>query len=126
MAIFPPELRYAASHEWVRLEGDVATVGISDFAQSELGDIVFIELPEVGRVLQVGESFGTVESVKSVSEVYAPVSGTVIEVNATATTDTEIVNRDPYQLGFLVKLRINDPAEFDALLDAEAYQATAH
>ena len=126
MANFPPDLRYAATHEWVRLEGDLATVGITDFAQSELGDIVYIELPEVGRVLQAGESFGTVESVKSVSEVYAPVAGTVTAVNPAVAADTEIVNRDAFGQGYLMVIRVNDVADVDGLLDAEAYQATTH
>jgi glycine cleavage system H protein len=126
MAVFPPELRYASTHEWVRLDGDLATIGITDFAQSELGDIVFIELPEAGRVLQVGETFGTVESVKSVSEVYAPIAGTVTEVNAAVVTDSELVNRDPFGKGYLMVIRVNDPAEVNTLLDAEAYQATTH
>jgi glycine cleavage system H protein len=111
------------SHEWVRVEGDAATIGITDFAQSELGDVVFVELPEVGRVLQAGEVFGQVESVKSVSNVYAPVAGEVIEVNAGLEADTSKINSDPYGDGFMIKVKLTDTTSLDGLLDAEKYQA---
>lgn len=123
MASYPADLRYAKSHEWVKLEGDVATVGISDFAQSELGDVVYVELPEVGRALQADESFGSVESVKTVSDIYAPVAGTVVEVNAALGAQSELVNTDPYGKGYLLKLRVDDPASVAQLLDAAGYQA---
>jgi glycine cleavage system H protein len=123
MSSFPADLRYVKTHEWIKLEGDVATVGITDFAQSELGDVVYVELPEPGRVLQAGESFGSVESVKTVSDIYAPVAGTVVEVNAALGAQSELVNSDPYGKGYLLKLRVDDPASVEALLDAAAYQA---
>jgi glycine cleavage system H protein len=123
MSDIPADLKYAKSHEWVRLDGDIATVGITDFAQSELGDVVFVELPEVGRALAAGESFGSVESVKTVSDIYAPVAGVVVEVNPTLGARSELVNEAPYGDGFLVKIRVSDPAEAGALLDAEAYGA---
>jgi glycine cleavage system H protein len=123
MASYPADLRYAKSHEWVKLEGDVATVGITDFAQSELGDVVYVELPEVGRALQAEESFGSVESVKTVSDIYAPVAGTVVEVNAALGAQSELVNTDPYGKGYLLKLRVNDPSAVATMLDAAAYQA---
>lgn len=122
MAKVPDELKYTTSHEWVRLEGDVATIGITDHAQSELGDVVFVELPEVGRKLQKGESFGSVESVKTVSDIYAPVAGEVIAVNSAIGGDSGLVNTDPYGSGFLIQIR---PAGelTDDLLDAAAYSA---
>jgi glycine cleavage system H protein len=123
MSDIPADLKYAKSHEWVRLDGDIATVGITDFAQSELGDVVFVELPAVGRALAAGESFGSVESVKTVSDIYAPVAGVVVEVNPTLGARSELVNEAPYGDGFLVKIRVSDPAEAGALLDAEAYGA---
>lgn len=122
----PVELKYTESHEWVKVEGDIATVGITDFAQSELGDIVFVSLPEPGRILKKGDSFGAVESVKTASDLYTPVSGEVLEANEVATTQTELVNTDPYGKGFLVKLRLSDPSEVDALLSADAYGKLAH
>lgn len=123
MSNVPAELKYAESHEWVRLEGEIATIGITDFAQSELGDVVFVELPEVGRVLQAGEVFGQVESVKSVSDVYAPIGGEVVEANKTLEADTSLINSDPYGTGFMLKIRVADAAQLDGLLDAAKYQA---
>jgi glycine cleavage system H protein len=121
MSSIPAELKYTKSHEWVRLEGDVATIGITDFAQSELGDIVFVELPNEGRVLNAGDSFGSVESVKTVSDVYAPVSGTVVEVNSALGAQSELVNSDPYGKGYMLKIRV-DSTEFEGLLTADEYQ----
>lgn len=118
----PEDLKYTKSHEWIRIEGDVATIGITDHAQSELGDIVFIEMPEVGRVVQIDEAFGTVESVKTVSDLYAPVGGEVIETNATLGAQSELVNTDPYSGGWMVKVRISNPSEVEELLDAADYE----
>ena len=124
MSSYPANLRYAKSHEWIVLDGDVATIGITDFAQSELGDVVYVDLPEVGRALQAGDSFGSVESVKTVSDIYAPVAGTVVETNAALGAQSELVNSDPYGKGYLIKIRVNDPSSLDGLLDAEAYKST--
>ncbi len=123
MSTYPANLRYAKSHEWILLEGDVAIIGITDFAQSELGDVVYVELPEVGRALQAGDTFGSVESVKTVSDIYAPVAGTVVEVNPALGAQSELVNTDPYGAGFLLKLKISDASSLDSLLDADAYKA---
>lgn len=121
MANTPDELKYAKTHEWTRLEGDIATVGITDHAQSELGDVVYVDLPSVGRVLKAGDSFGSVESVKTVSDVYAPVGGEVVEVNEALSSQSELVNEDPYGKGFMIKIRVENPAELDALLSAADY-----
>lgn len=119
----PNELKYAATHEWLRVEGDdIVTVGITDHAQDALGDVVFVELPEVGRVLSAGEEAGVVESVKAASDVYAPASGEVIEINAALEDEPETVNGSPYGDGWFYKLRISDPSELDDLLDAAGYQ----
>jgi len=116
----PEELQYTRSHEWVRTEGDTATIGITDHAQDELGDIVFIELPEQGATLEAGDSFGTLESVKAVSDLYAPVGGEVIEVNEALDSSPEKINEDPYGEGWIVKLRVSDePAD---LLSASDYE----
>lgn len=123
MALVPEDLRYTSSHEWVRVEGDLLVIGITDFAQSELGDVVYVELPEPGRALGQGESFGTVESVKTVSELYAPVAGQIVEVNEALKAQAELVNSDPYGGGFLIKLRPTDSTATDTLLDASAYTA---
>jgi len=124
MSNVPNELKYAKTHEWVRLEGDVATVGITEFAQSELGDVVYVDLPTVGRVLQAGDSFGSVESVKTVSDVYAPVAGEVIETNEALGAQSELINSDPYGKGYMVKLRVSDPSQIESLLDAAGYTAS--
>lgn len=118
MSTIPEELRYARTHEWVRVEDDVATVGITEHAQDELGDVVFLELPEVGASFGAGESFGTVESVKAVSDLYAPVSGEVVEVNDALTDSPEKINDDPYGDGWVVRLRVSEDAE---LLSAGEY-----
>jgi glycine cleavage system H protein len=119
----PNDLRYTKTDEWVRVEGEIATIGITDYAQSELGDIVYMELPEPGRVLQVDEMFGTVESVKAVADLYAPLAGEVVEANAAVTQRAELVNEDPYGEGWLIKVQIADPSELDNLLTAEQYAA---
>ncbi|MFO7578153.1 MAG: glycine cleavage system protein GcvH [Pelovirga sp.] len=119
---FPDELKYTEEHEWVLIEDDIVTIGISDFAQHQLGDVVFVELPEIGDSLEAGKPFGVVESVKAVSDVYAPVSGEVIEVNSDLPDEPELLNSSPYEDGWMVKLKLNDPAELDDLMDAAAYQ----
>lgn len=123
MSNVPAELRYARSHEWVRVDGDLATVGITDHAQHELTDVVFVELPAVGRRLQAGEACAVVESVKTASDVYAPVSGEVVAVNEHLTAHPDLVNRDPYGEGWFFRVRLSRPAEVAALLDASAYRA---
>ena len=123
MSSIPEDLRYTPTHEWVRLEGEIATVGISDFAQSELGDVVYVDLPEAGRMLAVGDTFGSVESVKTVSDLYSPVAGEVIEVNSALKSQSELVNSDPYGKGFLVKIRVSGTPE--GLLDPAAYAPLA-
>jgi len=125
MSNIPADLKYAKTHEWVRLEGDIATIGITDFAQSELGDVVYVDLPNVGRVLAAEDPFGSVESVKTVSDVYAPIAGEVVEANELLGAQSELLNTDPYGKGFLIKLRVADPAELDGLLDADGYTAVA-
>ncbi|MCW5547884.1 MAG: glycine cleavage system protein GcvH [Opitutaceae bacterium] len=122
MSNVPADLRYAKSHEWVKLADDgTATVGITDYAQNSLGDITFVQLPKVGAVLAAGSPFGVVESVKAASDLYAPVSGTVIEVNAALDAAPETVNQDSYGAGWMLKLRLTQPAEAAALHDAAAY-----
>ncbi|PNU19359.1 glycine cleavage system protein H [Geothermobacter hydrogeniphilus] len=119
---FPEELKYTAEHEWVLSEADIATVGISDFAQDALGDVVFVELPEVGTQVEAGKPFGVVESVKAVSDVYAPLSGEVVEVNAELPDAPEMVNTSPYEDAWMIKIRVSDQAELESLMDAAAYQ----
>jgi glycine cleavage system H protein len=119
---FPKNLRYSEEHEWVRVEGNKAYIGITAFAQSELGDIVFVELPEVGSTIQQDEPFGSVESVKTVSELYAPVTGKVIEVNGELEDAPELVNSSPYEQAWMIAVELSDPAELDKLLDAEKYE----
>jgi glycine cleavage system H protein len=122
MAQVPAELKYAKTHEWVRLEGDLAVIGITDHAQHELTDVVFVELPSVGRVLRAGEACAVVESVKTASDLYAPVSGEVVEANTALSSDPGLVNREPYGQGWFFRVRLSNPAEVDSLLCAEAYQ----
>ena len=122
MSETPNDRRYTREHEWVKLDGDIATVGITDFAQSELGDVTYVEMPQVGRQIGQGESFGVVESVKAVSDVYAPVSGEIVEVNGALEGQPEKVNSSPYEDAWLIKLRVQNPGEVDQLLDATAYQ----
>lgn len=119
----PEELKYTKEHEWIRVEGDEAVVGITDYAQSQLGDIVFVECETVGDELEAGDTFGTVEAVKTVSDLYLPVAGEVLEFNPDLEDAPELVNKDPYGEGWIVKVRIKERAELDALLDATAYQA---
>lgn len=119
----PAELRYTNEHEWIRVEGDVAYVGITDYAQSELGEIVFLDINTVGESLAQGEVFGSVEAVKTVSDLNMPVAGEVLEVNETINDQPELVNSDPYGEGWMIKIQMKDPAELDTLLDANAYQA---
>ncbi|MBT5705202.1 MAG: glycine cleavage system protein GcvH [Verrucomicrobia bacterium] len=120
-ANIPTDLRYAKSHEWIRVEGNVATIGISDHAQEELTELVFIELPEVGRELSQGEACAVVESVKTASDIYSPLSGKVIEANEPVAENSGIVNEDPYGKGWLFKLELSDASEIDGLLMAESY-----
>ena len=119
--MIPEGLRYTKEHEWAKKDGDLVVVGITDFAQGELGDVVFVELPAVGRKVTVGESFGTIEAVKTVSELYAPMAGEVVAVNGDIAGEPGVVNASPYDKGWMIKLRPSAPAEFDALLDAAAY-----
>lgn len=119
----PAELRYTNEHEWIRVEGDVAYVGITDYAQSELGEIVFLDINTVGESLAQGEVFGSVEAVKTVSDLNMPVAGEVLEVNETINDQPELVNSDPYGEGWMIKIQMTNPAELDTLLDADAYQA---
>ena len=121
----PKELKYSESHEWIKIEGDVVTIGVSDYAQSELGDIVFVELPEVGDEVAKGESCGTIEAVKTVSDLNSPVSGEIIEVNEALEDEPTLVNTDCYEAGWLIKVKINDATELDALMNAEAYEEFA-
>ncbi|MCR6656741.1 MAG: glycine cleavage system protein GcvH [Opitutus sp.] len=122
MSNVPSELRYAKSHEWLKLDSDgTATVGITDYAQNSLGDITYVQLPKVGATLKAGEAFGVVESVKAASDVYAPVSGTVVAVNAALDGAPETVNRDPYGEGWFLKLKPENPVELDGLLDSAGY-----
>ena len=119
----PQDLVYSKEHEWCRVEGDVAVIGITDFAQGELGDVVFLELPETGDTTTAGAEFGTIEAVKAVAELFAPVSGEVIEVNDTVIDAPETVNEDPYGNGWMVKVTMSDASELDNLMDAAAYEA---
>jgi glycine cleavage system H protein len=121
--MYPNDFRYTKDHEWVKVEGDTGTIGITDYAQHELGDVVFVELPKPGAAVKTGTSFGTVESVKAVSEIYSPVSGEVIEANALLTDTPEKLNVDPHGAAWLVKVRVTNPREIDGLMDAVAYQA---
>ena len=119
----PADLRYNKTHEWARLEDGVVTVGITDHAQEELTDVVFVELPELGRSVDVGDPTAVVESVKSASDIYAPVSGEVVEANEAVEADPSLVNTDPYGAGLIFKLRLKDEAQLEALMDAAGYQA---
>ncbi|MCK8114292.1 glycine cleavage system protein GcvH [Anaerosoma tenue] len=121
--MYPKELKYDREHEWVRLEGDVATIGISDFAQDQLGEVVYVDLPSVGEAVSTGESFGEVESVKSVSELFSPISGEIVEVNEALEDAPETVNEDCYNAGWMIKVKVEDAAEVEALMDADDYEA---
>lgn len=118
----PGDLRYSADHEWIAVDGDRAKIGITDYAQDALGDVVFVQVPEVGTTVTSGQSFSEVESTKSVSDIYAPIGGTIVEVNTSLADAPEQVNQDPYGSGWLCVIEIADPTELDALLDAAAYQ----
>jgi len=123
MSKVPADLRYTKDHEWARREGDLVVVGITDHAQAQLGDVVFLELPEAGRAITAGDGFGVVESVKAVSDLYAPLSGTVVESNAALVDTPEGVNSDPYGAAWMVKIRPANARDVDGLLDAKAYEA---
>ena len=118
----PAELKYTKDHEWVKLEGDVATIGITDFAQGELGDIVYVEVETIGETLEAEEVFGTVEAVKTVSDLFLPLAGEVLELNATIEDTPETVNEDPYGEGWMIKMKVSDVAAFEALLSADDYK----
>lgn len=120
---FPANLRYTKDHEWVSLDGHTATIGITDFAQRELGDIVYVEVETIGKNLEAGAVFGTVEAVKTVSDLFLPVGGTIIELNSNLAGVPESVNNDPYGEGWMVKMTVNNPADVEALMDAAAYEA---
>jgi glycine cleavage system H protein len=117
------DLKYTKEHEWVKVEGGTATVGITDYAQGELGDIVFVELPKVGLKVQQMKSFGTIEAVKAISDMFSPLSGEVIEVNRELESDASVINKDPYGAGWIMKLKISDKNELDSLLSAADYKA---
>ncbi len=119
---FPEELKYTEEHEWVLIEEEIVTIGITDYAQDSLGDIVFVELPEVGAILEAGKPFGVVESVKAVSDIYSPVSGEVVEINEELVGAPEVINTSPYEDGWMIKVKLSDTAQLDDLLDAEEYQ----
>lgn len=122
---FPAELLYTKEHEWAKIEGDVATIGITDFAQGELGDIVFVELPDLGQSFNKDESFGVAESVKTVSDLYIPLSGEVVETNSAIEDQPELVNKSPYGDGWLIKIKLADPAEVKNLMSADDYRKIA-
>jgi glycine cleavage system H protein len=123
MAKLPSDLKYAKSHEWVRVSGNVATIGITDHAQHELTDVVFVELPDVGRKIKAGDACAVVESVKTASDIYSPVSGEIIEVNKAVVQDPALVNNEPYTNGWFYKIKLTDPAELNALMGSDQYQA---
>ncbi len=120
---FPQELKYTKDHEWVSVQGDIATIGITDFAQSELGDIVYVDIETVGETIEHEQVFGTVEAVKTVSDLFMPVSGEIIEFNKALDTQPELVNTDPYGQGWMVKVKMSDPAQANSLLTADAYRS---
>ena len=120
---FPKNLRYTKDHEWIKLDGNVATIGITDYAQRELGDIVYVEVETVGKSLKAGDVFGTVEAVKTVSDLFLPVDGSITELNSALANSPESVNNDPYGEGWMVKMKVNNPGDVDALMDAAAYEA---
>jgi glycine cleavage system H protein len=119
---YPANFRYTQEHEWILVEGDTGTIGITEYAQHELGDVVFVELPKPGAKIETGKSFGTVESVKAVSEIYAPATGQVLEANSTLVDTPEKINQDPHGAAWLIKIRLANPAEVKALMDASAYE----
>lgn len=117
----PENLKYSSDHEWCRMEGDTAVIGITDFAQSQLGDIVFVDVPTVGETLAAGEVFGSIEAVKTVSDAFLPVGGEIVEFNDAVDADPAVVNKDPYGEGWIIKVKVSDPAEYDALMSAQEY-----
>ncbi|ANH82822.1 glycine cleavage system protein H [Niabella ginsenosidivorans] len=119
---YPETLRYTKDHEWLRLEGDVATIGITDFAQRELGDIVYVEVETIGKTLKAGDVFGTVEAVKTVSDLFLPVDGEITELNEALANAPELVNTDPYGEGWMIKMKVADPADIEQLMTAAAYE----
>ena len=119
----PSELKYTKEHEWVKIEGHIATIGITDFAQSELGDIVFVELPTVGSAVEQMKSFGTIEAVKAVSDLFSPVTGKVTEVNQTLDSDPMIINREPFEAGWIMKVELSNTSEIEQLLDDSSYKS---
>ena len=119
---FPSNIKYTKDHEWTKVEGEFAKIGITEYAQGELGDIVFVELPKIGSKLEQGKSFGTIEAVKAVSDLYAPVNGEVVELNKELQDSPEVVNKEPYERGWMVKVRIENTAQLTNLLDVEAYK----
>jgi glycine cleavage system H protein len=119
---FPESLKYTKDHEWVRIDGNVGIIGITEYAQGELGDIVFVELPAIGKNVEAGQTFGTVEAVKAVSDLYSPVTGVVKEVNKEIQDSPELVNKEPYERGWMIKVTLADPAELKNLLDVDAYK----
>ncbi len=121
--MYPQEFRYSKDHEWIRVEGDRGRVGITDYAQKQLGDVVFLELPEVGRAFKTGEQFGTVESVKAVSELFAPADGEVVAVNTALVAKPEAINKDPHGAAWMIEIRLTNSASLGGLMDAKAYQA---
>ena len=121
--MYPKDLKYDREHEWVRMDGDVATIGISDFAQDQLGEVVYVDLPSAGDTVSTGESFGEVESVKSVSELFSPVSGEIVDVNSALDDAPEAVNEDCYGDGWMIKVKVESLSEVDALMDADDYEA---
>ena len=121
---YPTNIKYTSEHEWIRIEGDEAYVGITDYAQDQLGDIVFIDIPTVGEALEQGEVFGTIEVVKTVSDLFLPIGGEILEQNEALMDNPELVNQDPYGEGWIIKIKPNNVADVEGLLDAEAYQAT--
>jgi glycine cleavage system H protein len=120
---FPENLKYTKDHEWILVSGDVGTVGITDHAQGELGDVVFVELPVTGKSIKQHDSFGTIEAVKAVSDLYAPVSGTILEINKDLAGSPELVNKEPYGKGWMVKIKLSNPAELSQLLDVTTYKS---
>jgi glycine cleavage system H protein len=120
---YPSQYRYTKEHEWIDVKGDIATIGITDYAQHELGDVVFVELPKVGAKTATGKSFGTVESVKAVSEIYAPAAGEVLEANSALQNKPETINTDPHGAAWLIKIKLANPAEISGLMNAAAYEA---
>ena len=120
---YPTQFRYSKDHEWIDVNGDIATIGITDYAQHELGDVVFVELPAVGAKAAAGKNFGSVESVKAVSDIYAPASGDVVEANSALVKAPEAINNDPHGAGWLIKIKLANASELDSLMDAKAYEA---